>query len=92
VVLLVSRLNLAFLSPKLSRNIDKILVASVPVDSITLRILLGESCYHGICTLADYSVWLNDRQHPGAPFNKVVLPLCLERLSAFLTDAIDFLP
>jgi hypothetical protein len=45
VVLLVSRLNLAFLSPSLSRGIDKVLVCLYPYGSDnprnTLWILLG---------------------------------------------------
>jgi hypothetical protein len=62
VVLLVPRLNLAFLSQKLSRGIDIVLVYLCPLDSINLGILLGESYYNGIRTLADYLVWLTDRQ------------------------------
>jgi hypothetical protein len=61
VVLLVPRLTLAFLSPKLSRGIDIVLVCLCPLDSITLGILLDES-YYNCCMLADYSIWLKDRQ------------------------------
>jgi hypothetical protein len=39
-------LNLAFLSPKLSHDIDIVLVGLCPLDSITLGILLGESYYN----------------------------------------------
>jgi hypothetical protein len=46
VVLLISRLTLAFLSPKLSCGIDIVLVCLCPLDSITQRILLGESYYN----------------------------------------------
>jgi hypothetical protein len=46
VVQLVPRLNLAFLSPKLSRSIDIVLVCLYPLDSITLGILLDESYYN----------------------------------------------
>jgi hypothetical protein len=45
VVLLVPRLNLAFLSPKLSRGIDIVLVCLYPLDSIAVGIILGE-CYY----------------------------------------------
>jgi hypothetical protein len=41
VVLLVPRLNLVFLSPKLSRGIDIVLFCLCPMESITLGILLG---------------------------------------------------
>jgi hypothetical protein len=34
------------------------------MDSITLGILLGESCYNCIHMLADYSIWLKDHQQP----------------------------
>jgi hypothetical protein len=46
VVLLIPRLTLVFLSPKLSCGIDIVLVYLCPLDSITLGILLGESYYN----------------------------------------------
>jgi hypothetical protein len=46
VVLLVPRLNLAFLSPKLSCGIYIVLVYLCPLDSIIVGILLGESYYN----------------------------------------------
>jgi hypothetical protein len=46
VVLLISRLNLVFLSPKLSRGIDKVLVYLCPNGFDNLGILLGKSCYN----------------------------------------------
>jgi hypothetical protein len=46
VVLLVPRLNLSFLSPKLSRGIDKVLVCLYSCGFDNPRILLGESCYN----------------------------------------------
>jgi hypothetical protein len=58
----MSTLNLAFLSPKLSCGMDKVLVCLCPFGFDNLRILLGESCYIGIHTLIDFSVWLKDRQ------------------------------
>jgi hypothetical protein len=62
VVLLISRLNLAFVSPKLSRGIDVVLVCLCPCGFDNLCILLGESCYNCTSTLADYSMWLKDCQ------------------------------
>jgi hypothetical protein len=46
VVLLVTRLTLAFLSSKLSHGIDIVLVCLCPLNSITLQILLGKSYYN----------------------------------------------
>jgi hypothetical protein len=46
VVLLVARLHLAFLSPKLSRGVDIVLVYLCPSDLMTLGILLCESYYN----------------------------------------------
>jgi hypothetical protein len=46
VVLLIPRLNLDFLSTKLSHGTNIVLVCLCPLDSITLEILLGESYYN----------------------------------------------
>jgi hypothetical protein len=43
VVLLICRLNLTYLSPKLSRSIYIVLVCFCPLDSVTIGILLRES-------------------------------------------------
>jgi hypothetical protein len=46
VVRLIPRWNITFLSPKLSRGIDIVLVCLCPLDLITLGILIGESNYN----------------------------------------------